>query len=146
MTDRGSAFHSWKGLSRFERLLEEYGIDHYLAREARVNGKAERLVAAVQKELLRQVEFTDASDAARQIGRWVDFYNYKRTHHSLGGLLVPADRFHGVSEQTLARIERGQGADLDALVDPADRILELFKVISVRGKTEVYLMGNRLLG
>jgi hypothetical protein len=61
-------------------------------------------------------------------------------------LLVPADRFHGVAEQTLARIERGQGADLDALVDPADRILELFKVISVRGKTEVYLMGNRLLG
>jgi hypothetical protein len=59
---------------------------------------------------------------------------------------VPADRFHGFSEQTLARIERGQGADLEALVDPSDRILELFKVVSVRGKTEVYLMGNRLLG
>jgi len=146
MTDRGSAFHSWKGLSRFERLLEEYGIDHFLAKEARVNGKAERLAAAVQKELVQQVEFADAADAARQISRWVEFYNYKRTHHSLGGLLVPADRFHGFSEQTLARIERGQGAALDALVDPADRILELFKVVSVRGKTEVYLMGNRLLG
>jgi len=146
MTDRGSAFHSWKGLSRFERLLEEYGIDHFLAKEARVNGKAERLAAAVQKELVQQVEFADAADAARQISRWVEFYNYKRTHHSLGGLLVPADRFHGFSEQTLARIERGQGADFDALVDPSDRILELFKVVSVRGKTEVYLMGNRLLG
>jgi transposase InsO family protein len=146
MTDRGSAFHSWKGLSRFERLLEEYGIDHFLAREARVNGKAERLAAAVQKELVRQVEFADAADAGRQIARWVQFYNYKRTHHSLGGLLVPADRFHGFSEQTLARIERGQGADLDALADPSDRMLELFKVVSAHGKTEVYLMGNRLLG
>lgn len=146
MSDRGSAFHSWKGLSRFERLLEEHGIDHFLAREARVNGKAERLVAAVQKELVHRVEFADLADAAAQIGRWVRFYNYKRTHHSLGGLLVPADRFHGFADETLARIERGQGADLEALVDPSDRTLELFKVVSIRGKTEVYLMGSKLLG
>ena len=26
MSDRGSAFHSWKGLSRFEALLEEYDL------------------------------------------------------------------------------------------------------------------------
>ncbi|MCP4624793.1 MAG: hypothetical protein GY850_14875, partial [bacterium] len=32
MTDRGSAFHSWKGLSRFEALLEDYEINYYLAK------------------------------------------------------------------------------------------------------------------
>jgi len=32
MSDRGSAFHSWKGLSRFEALLEEYEVNYYLAK------------------------------------------------------------------------------------------------------------------
>ena len=146
MTDRGSAFHSWRGLSRFERLLEEYGTDHYLAKEAAVNGKVEALNASIQKELIRQVEFIDLADCQRQIARWVEFYNYKRTHHALGGLLVPADRFHGWSEQTLKRIEQGHGADPADLLDPDGRPLELFKVVSVAGQAAVYLMGKKVLG
>ena len=90
MTDRGADFHSWRGLSRFETLLEEYGIDHYLSKEPQVNGKAEALAATVQKELIRQVEFADLTDAHSQMTRWVRFYNYQRTHHGLGGLLVPS--------------------------------------------------------
>ena len=31
LTDRGAAFHSWSGVSRFDRMLESYGIDHRLA-------------------------------------------------------------------------------------------------------------------
>ena len=47
MTDRGSAFHSWKGLSRFEALLE--GLKStYMAREAAVNGKVEALNANLE--------------------------------------------------------------------------------------------------
>lgn len=146
MTDRGAAFHSWRGVSRFERLLEELGIDHYLAKEARVNGKAEALAATVQKELTRQVEFADLADARRQIDRWVHFYNYKRTHHALGGLLVPADRFHGWEQQTLKRIEAGNGADMLDLLSPESRGLELFKVVSTAGQPAVYLMGRKVLG
>ena len=146
MTDRGSAFHSWRGLSRFEALLEEYGIDHYLAKEAQVNGKAEALAATVQKELTSQIEFTDLADAHRQITRWVRFYNYQRTHHALGGLLVPADRFHGWQEETLKRIEQGHGADFNDLLSPDSRGLELFKVISIGGKPAVYLMGQKVFG
>ena len=146
MTDRGSAFHSWRGLSRFEALLEEYGIDHYLAKEAQVNGKAEALAATFQKELTRQVEMDDLVDARRQTARWVEFYNYKRTHHGLGGLLVPADRFHGFEKETLKRIEQGHGADLDDLLSPEGRGLELFKVVSVAGQPAVYHMGRRVLG
>jgi len=146
MTDRGSAFHSWRGLSRFEALLEEYGIDHYLAKEAQVNGKAEALAATFQKELTRQVALDDLADARRQVARWVEFYNYKRTHHALGGLLVPADRFHGFEEETLKRIEQGHGADLDDLLSPKGRGLELFKVISVGGQPSVYLMRRKVLG
>jgi len=146
MTDRGAAFHSWKGLSRFEALLEEQGIDHYLAKEAEVNGKVEALNASVQKELIRQVEFIDLVDARQQVGRWVQLYNYKRTHHALGGMLVPADRFHGWQEETLKRIEEGHGADGQDLLSPDGRGLELFKVISVGGQPTVYLMGKKILG
>ena len=146
MSDRGSAFHSWKGLSRFEALLEEYEINYYMAKEAAVNGKVEALNASFQKECVEQKEFMDLTDAARGIGRWVEHYNHRRTHHGLGGLLVPADRYYGVAEQALKRIERGLGAETPGLTNPDSRGLELFRVVSHGGKPEVWLMGQKILG
>jgi transposase InsO family protein len=145
MTDRGSAFHSWKGLSRFEALLEEYEINYFLAQEAAVNGKVEALNASFQKECVEQQELMDLTDAARGIGRWVEHYNHRRTHHGLGGLLVPADRFYGIAEQTLKRIEQGLGADTE-LAHPDSRGLELFRVVSRGGRPQVWLMGEKILG
>ena len=86
------------------------------------------------------------TEARCQVDRWVQFYNYKRTHHALGGLLVPADRFHGWQEETLKRIEQGNGADMLDLLSPETRGLELFKVVSVAGQPAVYLMGRKVLG
>lgn len=146
MSDRGSAFHSWKGLSRFEVLLEEYEINFYLAKEAAVNGKVEALNASFQKECVEQNEFMDLTDAARGIGRWVEHYNHRRTHHGLGGLLVPADRYYGVAEQTLRRIEQGLGAETPELTNPDSRGLELFRVVSHGGKPQIWLMGEKILG
>ena len=146
MSDRGSAFHSWKGLSRFEALLEEYEVNYYLAKEAAVNGKVEALNASFQKECVEQTEFMDLTDAARSIGRWVDHYNHRRTHHGLGGLLVPADRFYGVVEQTLKRIEQGLGADTPELTNSDSRGLDLFRVASHGGKAQIWLMGQKILG
>jgi transposase InsO family protein len=145
MSDRGSAFHSWRGISRFERLLEEYEVNFYLAKEAAVNGKVEALNAAFQKECLLQREFMDLSDAARAIAAWVDHFNHKRTHHGLGGLLVPADRFYGLAERTLKMIEMGQGATALDLLSPDCRGLELFKIVSHEGVPQIYLMGRKLL-
>lgn len=146
MSDRGSAFHSWKGLSRFEALLEEYEINYYMAKEAAVNGKVEALNASFQKECVEQNEFMDLTDAARGIGRWVEHYNHRRTHHGLGGLLVPADRYYGVAEQTLKRIEQGLGAETPELTNPDSRGLELFRVVSQGGKPQIWLMGQKILG
>lgn len=146
MSDRGSAFHSWKGLSRFEALLEEYEINYYLAKEAAVNGKVEALNASFQKECVEQNEFMDLTDAARSIGRWVEHYNHHRTHHGLGGLLVPADRYYGVAEQTMKRIEQGLGAETPGLTNPDSRGLELFRVVSLGGKPQIWLMGQKILG
>ena len=146
MSDRGSAFHSWRGLSRFEALLEEYEVNYFLAKEAAVNGKVEALNASFQKECVEQIEFMDLTDAARGIGRWVEHYNHRRTHHGLGGLLVPADRFYGIAEQSLQRIEQGLGAQTAELSSPDGRGLELFRVVSRGGKPEVWLMGEKLFG
>ena len=146
MSDRGSAFHAWRGLSRFEALLEEYEVNYYLAKEAAVNGKVEALNASLQKECVEPYEFMDLSDAARQIGRWVEHYNHHRTHHGLGGLLVPADRFYGIAEQSLRRIEQGLGAGGAELTSSDSRAVELFRVLSRGGKPEIWLMGEKLIG
>ena len=146
MSDRGSAFHAWRGLSRFEALLEEYEVNYYLAKEAAVNGKVEALNASFQKECVQPYEFMDLTDAARQIGRWVEHYNHHRTHHGLGGLLVPAERFYGIAEQSLRRIEQGLGATTAELTSPENRALELFRVLSRGGKPEIWLMGEKILG
>lgn len=146
MSDRGSAFHSWKGLSRFEAFLESFEINYYLAREAAVNGKVEALNASFQTECLRQQEFMDLTDAARAIGSWVHHYNHSRTHHGLGGLLVPADRFYGLVEHTLRRMEQGQAAHTLDVLSSDTRGLELLRVVSYGGKPQVWLMGEKLLG
>ena len=146
MSDRGSAFHAWRGLSRFEALLEEYEVNYYLAKEAAVNGKVEALNASFQKECVQPYEFMDLTDAARAIGRWVEHYNHQRTHHGLGGLLVPAERFYGIAEQSLRRIEQGLGATNAELTSPDSRALELFRVLSRGGKPEIWLMGEKILG
>ena len=73
-------------------------------------------------------------------------YNHQRTHHGLGGLLVPADRFYGMAEQTVRRIEQGLGASPAHLSNPDTRALELFRVLSRAGQPEVWLMGHKILG
>jgi hypothetical protein len=76
----------------------------------------------------------------------LSWYNHGRTHHALGGLLVPADRYYGRVEEVLARIEAGAGRDANDLLDLRDRCLELFKVTSRGGVPEIWLLGQRLLG
>ncbi len=58
---------------------------------------------------------------------------------------MPADRYFGRVEEVLARIEAGASADNGDPLALRDRLLELFKVVSRGGKTEVWLMGQQLL-
>ena len=82
----------------------------------------------------------------RRLDAHIHWCNHGRTHHALGGLLVPADRYYGRVEEVLARIEAGTGRDASDLLDLRDRCLELFKVTSRGGVPEVWLLGQRLLG
>jgi hypothetical protein len=82
----------------------------------------------------------------RRLAAHLEWYNHARTHHALGGLLVPADRYYGRVEQVLARIEAGAGRDIGDGLELRDRCLELFKVTSRAGVAEVWLLGQKLFG
>jgi len=144
--DKGSAFWSWRGISRFTALLTELDIEQIPAEHKEWNGKIEVFNANIQKELFNAHRFYDVAEMKRRLASHLYWYNHRRTHHALGGLLVPADRYYGRVEEVMARIEAGAGADLHTdLLDLRDRVLELFKVVSIDGRPEVWLMGQRLL-
>lgn len=145
MSDGGSAFYAWRGVSRFTRLLEEMSIDQLIAKEPQVNGKCEVLNATVAKELFTQEIFFDLAQARRRLEAWVSFYNLRRTHHALGGLLVPGDRYFGRAAEVLAAVESGATADgLGEPVPVGERHLDLLKVICHKGHFELWCMGRRL--
>lgn len=146
MNDKGSAFWSWRGISRFTELLTEMGIDQVVAEHKEWNGKVEVFNANLHKELFDVHRFYDLADMRRRLAAHLHWYNHSRTHHALGGMLVPADRFYGRVEEVLAQIEAGAGRDVKDLLDLRDRCLELFKVTSRAGVPEVWLLGQKLLG
>ena len=146
MHDKGSAFWSWRGISRFTNLLTEMGIDQVVAEHKEWNGKVEVFNANLHKELFDAHRFYDVAEMRRRIEAHLHWYNHARTHHALGGLLVPADRYYGRVAEVLARIEAGGGRDVGDGVDLRERCLELFKVTSRGGTPEVWLLGQKLLG
>lgn len=140
--DKGSAFWAWRGIGRFTKLLEEMEVEQIPATK-QTNGKLEVFNANLQKELFDTVKFVSLAEMQRRLGAHLHWYNHRRTSHALGGLLVPADRYYGRVEEVLARIEAGVADEADPL-GLIGRSLDLFKVISVGGRTEVWLMGRRV--
>lgn len=144
MHDRGAAFWSWRGISRFTALLTEMGIDQVVAEHKEHNGKVEVFNANLAKELFDRHRFYDLAEMKRRLASHLHWYNHARTHHALGGLLVPADRYFGREQEVLARIEAGADRELSDGIDLRERCLELFKVVSKNGTPEVWLLGQRL--
>lgn len=141
--DKGSAFWSWKGISRFTALLTEMGIDQVAAEDKEWNGKSEVFNANLAKELFDVQRFASIAEMRRRLVTHLHWYNHRRTHHALGGLLVPADRYYGRVDEVMARIEAGLGGDVH--VDTLrERCLEFFKVVSRDGVPEVWLLGKKL--
>lgn len=143
--DKGSAFWSWRGISRFTSLLTELGIDQIVAKHKEWNGKLEVFNANIQKELFNVYRFYDLAEMNRRLATHLHWYNHQRTSHALGGLLVPADRYYGLADEVLAQIESGMGRVGFDSTDLRDRCLELFKVISANGTPEIWLMGKKIL-
>lgn len=145
MSDKGAAFWSWRGISRFTALLTELGVDHVQAEHKEHNGKVEVFNANLHKELFNQHRFYDLDEMKRRLKAHLHWYNHGRTHHALGGLLVPADRYYGRHADVLERIESGAGRDLSDELDLRNRQLELFRIVSSNGVPEIWLFGKKLL-
>ena len=111
LTDRGMQFHSWRTLSRFEKVLEALGVEHILARphHPQTLGKVEALNKRIQNELIEKKNFRSQLEVEKNIRAWVHHYNHSRTHQGirdaeLGSVLVPADRYYGREEEVLAKV------------------------------------------
>jgi len=145
LTDRGFVFYSWQGANRFEKYLELEGIDHThaSAHHPQTLGKIEALNGRLRTELLKHEHFSGIQEARRAIKGWVFKYNYERTHQGLGGLLVPADRFHGLTDPVVSRL--GETLDLNNAHWYASAGIER-SIINLtadsEGKVSLYLLGR----
>lgn len=145
LTDRGFVFYSWHGVNRFEKFLEVEGIHQTHARphHPQTLGKIESVNKQVQKELISQRHFNGTGECESALSEWVEMYNYRRTHQGIGGLLVPADRFHGRADEVRRTIS--EKIDPDAKIcyqlDGVSRSL-MNLVLDSRGGVAFYILGQ----
>ena len=82
MTDNGSAY-----VSHAHRLaLRELGIRHLTTRpyRPRTNGKAERFIQTLINEWAYARVYGSSPERTHQLTAWLERYNYRRPHGSLG--------------------------------------------------------------
>jgi len=148
LTDRGFIFYSWRGINRFECFLQSQGVDHTHARphHPQTLGKVEACNRRLKQELIEQQHFSNVHDAQAAIQDWVCNYNYKRPHQGIGGLVVPAERFHGQADDVLAAMSKGIDVCADhcySLRGIERSIINL--VLDPDGKLTLYLLGQPIL-
>ncbi len=116
---------------------------HASAHHPQTLGKIEALNGHLRTELLKQEHFSSVEEAVTAITGWVFHYNYERTHQGLGGLLVPADRFHGLTD--LIRSNLGKEIDLSSSHWYGFRGIERSMInltADSEGKVTLYLLGQ----
>ena len=83
LTDNGSAYIS----NLFAELCAQRSISHKRTRPYRpcTNGKAERLIQTLLREWAYKRPYTSSRRRTAALPRWLDHYNHRRPHGSLGG-------------------------------------------------------------
>ena len=91
LSDNGSAYIS----SELRDYLEDRGMTHTRGRpyHPMTQGKIERWHRTM-KDVVTLRNYTIPEDLEREVGRFVEYYNHKRVHESLGNL-TPADVYEG---------------------------------------------------
>jgi putative transposase len=106
LTDQGRGFYTWSmEQTAFQEYLDEQKIEHIVSEphSPQTNGKVERLIQTIKKELLQKVRFSSYEDARKGIEDFIKGYNFDRPHQGIDGAR-PSDRFYGVIGET-SRIE-----------------------------------------
>jgi transposase InsO family protein len=82
LTDNGSCYRS----RQFRQACSALGIGHRFTRPytPRTNGKAERFIQTALREWAYVRHYTDSLERDGQLAPWLDYYNFRRPHGSLG--------------------------------------------------------------
>jgi transposase InsO family protein len=106
LTDQGRGFYTWsQNQTLFQHYLDEHRIEHIVSEphSPQTQGKVERVIQTIKKELISRVRFSGYTDARQGIWDYVKSYNFDRPHQGIDGAR-PSDRFYGVVGET-KRIE-----------------------------------------
>jgi transposase InsO family protein len=96
LTDNGASYRS----HAYRDALDDREIRHKRTRpfHPQTNGKAERFIQTLLNEWAYARPYRSNSDRLRALPRFVDFYNHRRPHTAIGGL-VPRVAVNNVPEQ-----------------------------------------------
>ena len=108
LTDNGRQYASWHGKTRFQQELAKDRIHHIRSapHHPMTLGKIERFWRTIWQEFLVRAQFESFESARERVALWVKYYNYKRPHQSLDGL-VPADRYYAMQKEVRQATEQG---------------------------------------
>lgn len=142
ISDRGFVFHGWRGINHFEKRLDELDIYHIHTspHHPQTIGKIEAVNKVIKKELIRVKEFKNILEAREEMGSWIWRYNYKRVHQGLGGILVPADRFHGWVKE----VDRELSKLVEDGISLEGREISIFHIKMVDSAIELAIMGRKV--
>jgi len=145
LTDRGSQFASWKGISAFQEMLGNLGVEHILAQSQspQTIGKIESFHRNIQQELLRRKEFATIKEAQKQIAAYVEHYNYERVHMGID-YLVPADRFFHSAKIVAETVEIAAAEKMSCYLAGKLEGKPLRLLTDQKGVLTVYLAGQAI--
>jgi len=131
LTDNGRQYYTWRGKSKFTKLLLKLGIRHIRSRpyHPQTLGKIESFWRNLLQERLTQVPLASFEEAEAKIGEYVEYYNFKRPHQGIGNMM-PSDRYYEVAGQVKQIIE-GNTARVEEEKEPAPEY-----------RPPAYLVGN----
>jgi putative transposase len=123
LSDNGSGYVS----RTFREYLRLVGIGHILAApyHPQTNGKVERYQQSL-KRVVNQLPYELPSQLEQAIADFVDYYNYRRYHKSLGNV-TPADVLYGRREKILLRRKEVQILTINRRKDYNQGLKELAK-------------------
>jgi transposase InsO family protein len=99
MTDNAWCYTKSRG---FRQLLARHGIKHQTieAYRSRTKGKVERFHQTMAREWAYGLAYRSSGHRRRALPHWLEYYNQRRPHSSLGGL-PPISRVRDVCRQNI---------------------------------------------
>lgn len=143
LTDNGRQFYAWRGKSEFQKFLIKMGIKHIRSRpyHPQTLGKIERFWKSMYQELLSREAISSFEEAEEKMKKWINHYNFKRTHQGIEGL-TPADRFFGVEKPMREAMLEGAGMVKDALLLDTKMIKEPIYLVGRIGNKEIKVIAK----